>query len=378
MPSARKTWLAVAAAFVLNGGLFGAWASRIPSVVQHNDIDGGQLGLLLLLLALGAIVSFPLAGRASDTFGAARTTLAIAAFYALALILIALAPNLWLLAPALFLFGGAHGSMDVAMNSWAGEAERYIGRRVMSSLHAMWSLGAGLGAAAGYLAVKLDLSLIVHFTVFAVLLYAVTSRFAHIGWQSETRPRTPGGSLFPLPKGPLLWVGIIAMCASIGEGAMADWSALFLVSVTAASEAQAALGYTVFSIAMVIMRLVGDRVISILGPTQAARLAGSSALAGVLLAVLFANLYTALAGFVLLGVGYALIMPLAITRAANDPQTPPGVAIASVATLGYGAMLFGPPAIGFTAHFITLHYAFCLLGILACFIILCAPALDRR
>ena len=94
--------------------------------------------------------------------------------------------------------------------------------------------------------------------------------------------------------------------------------------------------------------------------------------------MLFANLYTALAGFVLLGVGYALIMPLAITRAANDPQTPPGVAIASVATLGYGAMLFGPPAIGFTAHFITLHYAFCLLGILAFFIILCAPALDRR
>ncbi|NRB55756.1 MAG: MFS transporter [Salinicola sp.] len=378
MPSARRIWLAVAAAFILNGGLFGAWASRIPTVVQQNGIDGGQLGLLLLLLALGAIVSFPLAGRASDAFGAARTTLAIAIFYTLALILIALAPGLWLLAPALFLFGGAHGAMDVAMNSWAGEAERYIGRRVMSSLHAMWSLGAGLGAAAGYLAVKLELGLAVHFTVFALSLYAITSWVAHIRWQSETRPRASGGSLFPLPRGGLLWVGIIAMCASIGEGAMADWSALFLVAVTSASEAQAALGYTVFSVAMVIMRLMGDRLISAFGPRKAARFAGSSALAGVLLAVLFANLYTALAGFVLLGVGYALIMPLAITRAANDPETSPGVAIASVATLGYGAMLVGPPAIGFTAHFITLHYAFCLLGILACFIVICAPALERR
>ncbi|WP_251977434.1 MFS transporter [Salinicola avicenniae] len=378
MPSSRRAWIAVAAAFLLNGGLFGAWASRIPTVVKQNAIDGGQLGLLLLLLALGALTSFPLAGRASDAFGAARTTLAIAVIYALALIAIALAPNLWLLAAALFLFGGSHGAMDVAMNSWAGEAERYIGRRVMSSLHAMWSLGAGLGAAVGYLAVKLDWGLIVHFSLFATLLYLCTVRLAAIGWRSETRQRRRGGSLVPLPRGSLLWVGMIAMCSSIGEGAMADWGALFLVSVTAATEAQAALGYTVFSVAMVAVRLVGDRLTAALGPTWAARLAGLSAFVGIAVSVTFAEFYLALVGFALIGVGYALIMPLVITRAANDPVTPPGEAIAGVSTFGYGAMLLGPPLIGFAAHLITLHYAFCLLGALALGIVAFAPALERR
>jgi len=375
--SPRKAWIAVAAMFLLNGGLFGTWASRIPTVVAQNSLDGGRLGLLLLMLALGAIVSFPLAGRASDAFGAARATFAIAFTYTLALVLIAFAPNIWLVGAALFLFGAGHGAMDVTMNSWAGEAERHIGKPVMSSFHAMWSFGAGIGAGAGYVAAKLDLGLVAHFTVVGVALYAMTTWLANIGWQSGTRPHVPGTQRFPLPKGPLFWIGVIAMCASLGEGAIADWSALFLVTVTSATEAQAALGYTVFSLTMVIMRLIGDKITARLGYALAARLAGCSAIAGVALAIVPAGFAAALGGFALLGVGYALIMPLAFSRAANDPETPPGVAIASVATLGYGGMLLGPPLIGFTAHLVTLHYAFGLLGILALLIVFNASALER-
>lgn len=379
MPSPRRAWLAVAAMFFLNGGLFGTWASRIPTVASQHDLDGGWLGLLLLVLASGALVSFPLAGRASDTFGAARTTLAIAVAYALALVLIACAPNLWTTAAALFLFGAGHGAMDVTMNSWAGEAERFIEKPVMSSFHAMWSLGAGVGAAAGYLAVRLDLSLLAHFALIAIAIamFAATIWLANVGWQSETRPRPAGAKRFPLPHGVLLWVGIIALCASLGEGAIADWSALFLVTVTSATTAQGALGYAVFSVAMVLMRLIGVGVISRLGPAAAARFAGCSASIGVLLAVLPANFTAALLGFFFLGIGYALIMPLAFSRAANDPDTPPGVAIASVATLGYGGMLLGPPLIGFTANLVTLHYAFGVLGLLALFIVFTASSLER-
>ncbi|MDN3558672.1 MFS transporter [Vreelandella neptunia] len=377
MPSPRRVWLAVAAMFFLNGGLFGTWASRIPTVAEHHNLDGGWLGLLLLVLASGALISFPLAGRASDTFGAARATLAIAVAYTLALVMIACAFNLWLTAAALFLFGAGHGAMDVTMNSWAGEAERFIAKPVMSSFHAMWSLGAGVGAAAGYMAVSLDLSLLTHFSLIGITMYVSTILLGSIGWQSETRPRAAGAKRFPLPHGVLLWVGIIALCASLGEGAIADWSALFLVTVTSATTAQGAIGYAVFSLAMVIMRLIGGGVISRLGPATAARFAGCSAALGVLLAVLPANFMAALLGFFFLGIGYALIMPLAFSRAANDPDTPPGVAIASVATLGYGGMLLGPPLIGFTAHFVTLHYAFGILGLLALFIVFIAPSLER-
>lgn len=377
MSSPRRVWLAVAAMFFLNGGLFGTWASRIPTVASHHGLDGGWLGLLLLVLASGALISFPLAGRASDTFGAARTTLTIAVAYTLALVMIACAFNLWLTAVALFLFGAGHGAMDVTMNSWAGEAERFIGKPVMSSFHAMWSLGAGVGAAAGYMAVSLDLSLLTHFSLIGITMYVSMVWLGSIGWQSETRPRAAGAKRFPLPHGVLLWVGIIALCASLGEGAIADWSALFLVTVTSATTAQGAIGYAVFSMAMVIMRLIGGGVISRLGPATAARFAGCSATLGVVLAVLSANFMAALLGFFFLGIGYALIMPLAFSRAANDPDTPPGVAIASVATLGYGGMLLGPPLIGFTAHFVTLHYAFGILGLLALLIVFIASSLEH-
>ncbi|MDL4861880.1 MFS transporter [Halomonas elongata] len=376
MFSLRRAWLAVAAMFFLNGGLFGSWASRIPTVASHHDLDGVRLGLLLLVLAAGALISFPLAGRASDAFGAARTTLAIAVAYTLALMMIACAFNLWMTAAALFLFGAGHGAMDVTMNSWGGEAERFIEKPVMSSFHAMWSLGAGVGAAVGYMAVRLDLSLLAHFALIGTVMSVSTIWLANIGWQSETRPRPAGTKRFPLPHGILLWVGIIAFCSSLGEGAVADWSAVFLVTVTSATMAQGAIGYAVFSMAMVIMRLIGSGVISWLGPVRAARFAGCSASIGVLLAVLPANFMVALLGFFFLGIGYALIMPLAFSRAANDSDTPPGIAIASVATLGYGGMLLGPPLIGFVAHFVTLHYAFGILGLLALLIVFTASSLE--
>ncbi|OLO07181.1 MFS transporter [Salinicola sp. MH3R3-1] len=377
MPSASKTWIAVAAMFALNGGLFGTWASRIPTVVERHALDGGQLGLLLLTLAAGAIASFPLAGRASDTFGAARATLIIALAYTIALILIACAPNVWLIGAALCLFGAGHGGMDVTMNSWAGEAERHIAKPVMSTFHAMWSLGAGAGAMGGYLATSFELGLLAHFALVGIVFWVLTTWLAAIGWPSDTRKPVKGAKRFPLPHGALFWIGLVAMCAALGEGAIADWSALFLVSVTSATQAQGALGYAVFSAAMVVMRLLGTSVIMRLGEVNVARLAGCSAVAGVLLAVIPASFVATLAGFVLLGLGYALIMPLAFSRAANDPDTPPGVAIASVATLGYGGILIGPPLIGFTAHFITLHYAFALLGVLALVIVAKASALGR-
>ena len=143
MPDFRTSWRVVSAMFILNGALFGIWASRIPAVAIRFDLSPGDLGGLLLLMAVGAILSFPLSGRYSDKIGAARITWRFAFAYVGALFLIALAPSYGTLALALFLFGATHGGMDVAMNTWAAEAERHIGRPVMSSFHAMFSLGAG-------------------------------------------------------------------------------------------------------------------------------------------------------------------------------------------------------------------------------------------
>ncbi|SNY90055.1 Predicted arabinose efflux permease, MFS family [Cohaesibacter sp. ES.047] len=360
---------AVSAQFAFNGMLIGIWASRIPAITEIHALDKAELGLLLLAMAIGAIASFPLAGRLSDIYGSALVTKCIAVVYTFSLMALALAPSIWALALALAFFGANHGAMDVSMNAWAGEVEKHLGKPVMSSIHAMWSIGAGFGAATGYLAVKLGADPAVHFVVGALVSFAITFPFATLPWQSQRRASQKGDPIFPLPKGALILVGLIALSSGIGEGAMADWSAIFLVSVTGVGEAKAALGYTIFSLAMVFMRLIADRIVVRTGPVRAARLSGLVAGLGTLTAIFAGSYYTALIGFALMGVGYAVVIPLAMSRATRDDRLPPGTAIASVATLGYAAILVGPVLIGFFAEFLSLQWAFLLLTSLTVVII---------
>lgn len=368
----RTPWRAVSAMFAMNGALYGMWAARVPAVAERFDLSHAVLGLLLLLLAGGAIIAFPFAGRAADTRGAARVTLWLAAANLVGLLMVGAAPNLWLLAPALLFFGASHGAMDVTMNTWATEVERQMGRPVMSSFHAMWSVGTGAGAISGYLALRGEMGVFSHFLLAGLLFSAVLLWFANIGWQSDLHPVEEGakkGPIFTLPKGILLFAGLMAFGAAMGEGAMADWSAVYMVDVVGVGEADAALGFTVFAAAMVVMRLAGDRVIRLFGPVATARGAGCVAFLGALLVVGFASPIMSVTGFALMGLGYAVIIPIAFTRAANDPGMSPGRAISAVSTLSYGGILLGPPLIGFVAEATSLRFGFGLLAALALLII---------
>lgn len=360
----RTPFRAVAALFFFNGALFGVWASRIPAFAERLQMSPGTLGTVLLSMAVGAILAFPLSGRLADRRGAAPASLIFAAGNLLAYLALPFAGSPLMLAAILCAFGATHGAMDVAMNAFAAEVERHMGRPVMSMFHAVWSLGAGTGAASGYLALKAGLTPGAHFWIAGALLVAGALPLASMPWASP-RVHAPKRPAFAVPHGALILVGLLAISSSIGEGAMADWSALFLREVAGVTEARAALGYTIFAIAMVGTRLMGHRIIGRLGPVGAARFSGVCAAIGVLTTVFGPGLGVKLAGFVAFGLGYALIVPLAFSRAANDPHTPQGQAIASVATLSYGGILIGPPLIGFLAEAVTLRGAFLLLGLLA-------------
>ena len=374
----RTPWRAVAAMFLLNGALFGVWASRIPAISSQHGLTPGLLGMLLLCMAIGAIVSFPIAGFASDKFGSATVTRKIAIVYAASLILLSFTPVTWALAIALFIFGAAHGAMDVSMNAWAAEVERVGERPVMSSLHAMFSVGAGIGAASGAVASAIDLEIRFHFISISIILTVLTLSMASIPWESIKKTETKSRPFFSLPSGSLFAVGFIAFCSALGEGGIADWGAVFIVTVASVSEAKAALGYVVFSSVMVAMRLIGDRIVGRTGPVIAARVGGVTAAIGSLLAVFFNTFPMILFGFALMGFGYAVIMPIVFTRAANDEFTPPGVAIASVSTLGYGGILLGPPLIGFVADATSIRTAFLILSLLAFLITLLAGFLTKH
>ncbi len=375
MHDIRRGWWAVVAMFALNGLFLGVWASRVPAVADRYGLSPGGLGLVLLAIGLGAITSFPLAGRFADRLGAARVTLWLAVGHVAVMVPVALAPNVWVLAPALFAFGTMQGGMDVTMNAWAGEVEKRAGRPIMSVFHGLWSVGAATGAATGFAAVSFGLGIPIHFIVVSALGAVPALLVARGAWVSDIHEDDGNAPVFAFPRGALLVVGAVALAAAVGEGSVADWGAIFLIRVVETGEAAAALGYTVFALAMVTVRVLGGRVVARLGPVLTARLAGLCAATGAGLAVMVATFPVALAGFVLMGAGYALVIPLAFSRAANDPDVKPGRAIASVATLGYGGVLLGPPIIGFVAEATSVRFSFGVVAVLALVISVFAHAL---
>lgn len=370
----RTPRVAVSALFFFNGALFGSWASRVPSVRAALDLGEGELGLYLLCMALGAILSFPLAGRLADEIGAARTSRLVAIAHGPALAMVALASEPWHLAPLLFFLGACHGGMDVAMNAFGAEVERARGRSIMVSFHAMWSVGAGCGAGIGALAILNGLSVATHFSLFALMTAIPALWLSAIPWQGITG-RGQKSPLIALPRGSLILVGMLGFCAMIGEGAIADWGAIFLVDVLKAGEAYAALGFTFFSIFMVTFRFAGDRLVVRFGPSNVARVGGVVAASGILTVVLAPNVAVAWAGFALTGAGMAPLAPLVYSRAASDPVISPGAGLASVSTLGYGSLLLGPPLVGAIAEGLSLSAGFVFLAMMALMVSVLAPSL---
>ena len=354
----------IAGAFFANGALYGAWASRIPTVKDTFDLTPSALGLLLLVLASGAVVAFPLAGRATDRLGARGVTRVLAILFVASFVFIGLAPTLWTLVAALFLFGATFGGMDVAMNTWGTALERQRGIVALPALHATFSLGAGIGAATGYLALNLDLSLAGH--ALALSLPALALCLLPGGVATPAAPAKQSDTpAFGLPDPAILLVGLVTFAMVIGEGAMADWSAVYLVEQTGSPQSHAALGYTVFSVTMVTMRLFGSTLLRLLAPPTAIVLSCALAAAGAFLAAATTHYGTALTGFALMGFGFALVMPLSMSTAARISEGNEGRAIAAVATFGYGGLLLGPPLIGFVAEFGGYPAAFGTIGLLA-------------
>ncbi len=364
----RAAHRAVAAIFFFNGAMFGAFASRIPAIKAANGLSEATLGLVLLALAAGALISFQVAAWLTGRFGAASLARIVVVVFIPAVIAVGLSTNGWVLAAMLFVFGFGFGGQDVAMNTWGAEVEKAAKRSIMSGLHGMFSLGAGVGAGSGALAAGVGATPLVHFLVFGVALSIVASLIANVEWESDKAPRDPTTAAptkpwRALPPGTLLLVGVMALVAFMSEGAIADWSALYLVDLLDASEAAAPIGFVAFSVAMVVGRFSGDAVIQRVGRGRTARGAGVLSVIGGVVVVTAVAPWVAWAGFAVMGLGLSAIAPLAFARAAMDPNMAPGPAIAAVATFGYGGLLLGPPMMGFIAHLTSLQVSFVVITV---------------
>ncbi|GIW34330.1 MFS transporter [Meiothermus sp.] len=372
LPLAR---IAIYLTFFVCGFILAAWVSRIPAIKQSLGLNTGELGLVLLGAPVGLVLAMPLVGWLIAHWGS-RPVLTFASFSnCFSLPLLALAPSGWTLALALFVFGFTNAAMDISMNVQAVETEKRNGRPIMSSFHALFSLGGLVGAALGGAAAAAGMEPLPFFT--SMTAVSVLLMLWAIRYLIQVRP-APSGPRFVWPRGVLLGLGLIVFCTGLGEGAVADWSAVFMKQVVGSSEAVAALAFSAFSVAMVVGRLTGDALTHRFGPVALARGGGLFAAAGFVTTLLATRPEVAMLGFVMIGLGYCTLFPLAFSAAGRVPGVEPGVALASVATLGYLGFLVGPPVIGLIAQATSLRVSFALVAGLAVVIALLAELLRPK
>lgn len=389
----RRLRRAITVFFALDGFVFAGWVVRIPAIKEQTGASPSALGLALLGVSAGGVVTMMLTGRLCRRHGNHSVTVAAGALLSLSVALPPLTHSAVSLGLVLLVFGAAYGGLNVAMNAAAVDLIAALRRPVMPAFHAAFSLGGMAGAGAGglvagqltptrHLLLLTATGLVCTALAGRVLLTVAAPAPAADGdtdWGTDGDEDTGGGkdgngdgdhggSRADARGTPrtgrrlVLVLGLIALCTAYGEGALADWSALHLTEDLHAGPGVAAAGYSVFALAMATGRLCGTRLLEHLGQDRLLTAGALTAGAGMLVAALAAQVWLVLAGFVVTGLGLANLFPVAVARA-GALAGPDGVAAAS--TLGYGGMLVGPVAIGFLAEWFSLTAALTSVALLA-------------
>jgi predicted MFS family arabinose efflux permease len=353
----------VAAVFGLNGFGYGSWVPRIAEIQEKLGLSSGQLGLALFMVAIGALLAMPLAGAAAHRHGSRPASMVTVVCYGLSLPGVALAPGPLWLGGALFFLGASSGALDVSMNAQGVTVEKHHWRPIMSSLHGMFSLGAMAGAGATGLIAAAGVGLLPHLLGIGVLIIAIglVACRAMLPAAAEGGAAGPG---FARPSLAILLPGIVALAGLLSEGAMGDWSAVYLSASLGAGTTMAAAAFAAFSLSMAGGRFTGDRLVAKLGGDLVVRAGGALAAAGLGLTLLIGHPAIAVAGFGLVGAGLSCVFPVVLSSAARTPGVAPSAAIAAVCTIGYLGFLIGPPAIGGLAELIGLPAALGLVVLL--------------
>ena len=371
---ARRARWATAVVFAVHGSVVGSFAARIPWIASHVGIEIGQLGLALIMPGVGAMVAMPFSGRLAHRYAFRPFVGTTIAVFCASSVLTALATSLALLCVSLFIVGATAGIADMAMNAQGVLVEKQLGRSVMSSLHGFWSVGVLLGSTISALAEHADVDARLQFAVAAIVLAAVGVGASRLLLDDPAATETAPPPAFALPTRPVLVVGLVGLCAVFGEQAGAEWSAVFIKRELGGAASTAALAVSAFAVTMAAVRLVGDRVIRRLGPVRTVRLSGACAVTGAVTIVLAPDLAAGLAGFALLGIGVAVVVPL-VFAAAGRLGPHPARSIAGVAGVAYGSGLLAPGVMGGIAAASSLTLSFCLVGVLMAIMLLAAGVL---
>jgi fucose permease len=372
----RRGRVATSLLFLLFGTALGTWTSRIPAVKTRLGLSDGGLSIALLAFALGAIVGMVVLGRLVDRFSSTSVMVPMAVAEGVLLVPAAYVPSLVTLAVALFVFGAVHGTLNIAMNANAIEVQRAWGRPIMSSFHAVYSIGGFLGAAVGGTFARADVGAGVTFLAVGGLV-VVLAVWAGL-WALPVGSSAPSPTVVAAPPArryDLVFLGVLAMCALVGEGTAADWSAVYTHENLHATAAFAAAPFAAFSIMMTVGRLLGDRLAVALGPVLLVRCCGVLASVGMTVALLIGQPIASVIGFGCLGAGMSCIAPQVYSAAGNRDPARAGRALSQVVSLGYAGFVVGPILIGGASTVVGLPKALGIPALLVLFVAAAAGAL---
>lgn len=371
MSSVAGASRALRAQFFVLGVMFATWGVHVPTVKGHYGVGEQALAIAMLAGGVGALVALAQAGRVVGRWGP-RAVSAVMGVACCACIACLLAGSAYVaLVAVMGLFGITGSLVDVAINTEATEIERLAARPLMSGFHGMFSLGGMAGASLGSAAPALGLSSQAHLLVatgLGAVVVLIGSRAMLPVPEKEAEEKHP----LSLPRGPLLLLGVLASMGLIAEGAMYDWSVLFMKQERASATSTAALAYASFSGAMAMGRFGGDWLRARMTPARLMRASGMMAAAGMTLALAVPSAWVALLGFALVGLGLSNVVPVLFSAASQVPGTSSAHGIAAVSGVGYLGMMAGPPLIGLTAEHSSLTAGLVVVVVFAVFMALSA------
>ncbi|EGO62727.1 MFS transporter [Acetonema longum] len=343
-------------AFFVGGIGVSAWAPLVPYAKGRLGIEEGALGLLLLCLGAGSIMAMPFSGVLAARFGCRLVILTASLLICASLPFLATAASIPAIVAAMLIFGAAMGMADVVINIQAVIVEKASGRSMMSGFHGLWSVGGFVGS--GGVSVFLGMGVSPLVAVSGVVVVIVTLLLIFGRYLLPYGSEEEQGASFIFPKGIVLFIGFLSFIIFLAEGSMLDWSAVFLTSQRGVDFSYAGLGYSLFSIAMVIGRLTGDRIVFRLGGKKVVLFGGICAALGLVCVIFIPHWAVAFIGFGLVGLGASNIVPVLFSALGRQKVMPANLAVSSASTLAYSGVLAGPALIGFVAHTWNLSFAF--------------------
>ncbi|MFZ9687081.1 MAG: MFS transporter [Chitinophagaceae bacterium] len=342
--------------FYILGFIFSSWASRIPQVKDKFHLNEAELGGVLFMLPFGALAALPFSGWLVHRLSSRIMSIASALIYTILLYSIAIADTVFALSFILFGFGMIGNFGNISMNSQGISIQHRINKPILSSLHAMWSIGAFSAAAISGWTMKMGYSTAVHFTIVS-LIAAVIIIAGSFFLIPDEGVDDASAKVFVLPNKKLILLGVICFCVAMSEGAMADWSSLYYRQVIHELNSISTTGYTAFAMCMAAGRLMGDKLVQSFKHSTVLKMNGMLIVLGMLLSLSFSFPSTVMMGFALVGFGVSSVIPIVYMLAAKTKDMAPSVALAAVSSVGFTGFLVGPPAIGFIAHEIGLRSA---------------------